>query len=221
MGNFFFQYSYNRAGAFGPLLRPGGGLRASAWKEGVILSELPSVPKWSDSDIPENGQWMEPDKADEALNVRFYKNAVTDLDHIEIKNPGDERTVQDTEATDWYKMRFRRQWENYQSALDNFAGQTRLETVNWVDPGMCKEMIRFGIHTVEQLSQMPDSAISQTNMIGLMALREKALSHLDSLKKSSDYDELKSTNEELLKRLEALEANDVTRPGRGRPRKAV
>ena len=185
------------------------------------MSELPSVPKWSDSDIPENGQWMEPDKADEALNVRFYKNAVTDLDHIEIKNPGDERTVQDTEATDWYKMRFRRQWENYQSALDNFAGQTRLETVNWVDPGMCKEMIRFGIHTVEQLSQMPDSAISQTNMIGLMALREKALSHLDSLKKSSDYDELKSTNEELLKRLEALEANDVTRPGRGRPRKAV
>ena len=184
------------------------------------MSELPSLPTWTD--IPENGQWMEPDKADDALNVRFYKNAVTDEDHIEIQNPGDERTVHDTTVTDWYKMRFRRQWENYKSSLDNFAGQTRLETVNWIDPGMCKDMVRFGIHTVEQLSQMPDSAISQTNMIGLMAFREKALKHLESQHKSSEYDELKATNADLMERLEALEAkDDEPKRGRGRPRKEV
>ena len=182
------------------------------------MSELPSIPTFTD--LPENGQWMEPDKADEALNVKFYRNPVTGDDHIEIANPGDERTVHDTTATDFYKRRFSRQWANYQAQLDNYAGQIRLETVSWIDPGMINEMIRFGIHTVEQLSQMSDSSISQTNMIGLMSFREKAIKHLADHQKSSEYDELKATNAELMKRLEALEQAPQKR-GPGRPRKAV
>ena len=59
---------------------------------------------------------------------------------------------------------------------------------------MMKDMKRYGIHTVEQLSQMSDSSISQTNMIGLMSFREKALKHLADQQKSSEYDELKATN---------------------------
>ena len=169
--------------------------------------------------IPDNGQWMEADKQDDALNVKFYKNAVSGKDHVEIRNPGDERTVHDTTATDYYKMRFRRAWDNYQAQLDNYAGQIRLETVSWIDLGMMKDMKRYGIHTVEQLSQMSDSSISQTNMIGLMSFREKALKHLADQQKSSEYDELKATNADLMKRLEALE--QTSKKGPGRPRKAV
>ena len=33
--------------------------------------------------IPRNGQWIE-DLDDRALNVRFYKHAVTGKDHVEI-----------------------------------------------------------------------------------------------------------------------------------------
>ena len=194
------------------------------------MSNLPSIPEFSD--IPENGQWIV-DKADDALNVKFYKYAITGEDHIEIRIPGDERTVHDTTATDYHKMRFRRAWDNYQAQLDNYAGQIRLETVSWIDLGMMKDMTRFGIHTVEQLSQMSDSSISQTNMIGLMSFREKALKHLADQQKSSEYDELKATNADLMRRLEALEQSapepadriEITnvphKKGPGRPRKAV
>ena len=184
---------------------------------GGNMSNLPSVPELDF--IPENGQWIEPDKADEGLNVKFYKNPVTGEDHIEIRNPGDERTVHDTTATDYYKMRFRRAWDNYQAQLDNYAGQIRIETVSWIDPGTMTDMKRYGIHTLEQLSQMSDSSISQTNMIGLMSFREKALKHLADQQKSSEYDELKATNADLMKRLEALE--QTNKKGPGRPRKAV
>ena len=117
---------------------------------------------------------MKAEKDDESLDVRFYKNPVTGEDHIEIVQPGDKSTVHDTPANEWYKLRFRRQWDNYQSHLDNYAGQIRLETVSWIDPGMLKEILRLGIHTVEQLSQISDSNISQTQMMGLRAFRERA-----------------------------------------------
>ena len=165
-------------------------------------------------------QWMETEKDDEGLNVKFYLNPITGEEHIEIDIPGDKSTVHDTTATDWYKARFRRQWENYQAQRDNYAGQIRLETVSWIDPGMLKEMLRFGIHTVEQLSQMSDSNISQTQMMGLSAFRERAIKHLADRQKSSEYDELLEKHSALMKRLEALEDAPQKR-GPGRPRKAV
>ena len=183
------------------------------------MSELPEVPAFTDT--PKNGQWMEPDKADEGLNVKFYKNPVTDEDHVEIQGPLDTTNVHDTLANDWYKARFRRQWDNYQSMRDNYSGQTRLETVNWIDPGMCKDMVHSGIHTVEQLAAISDSSISQTNMIGLMSFRQKAIEHLEDRKKSSEYDELKDQNAMLLQRLEALEQDSPVKKGPGRPRKVV
>ena len=176
------------------------------------MSELPAAPAFTD--VPENGQWMEPDKADESLNVRFYENPLSGEEHIEIQSPGDDKTVHDTPVNDWYKARFRQKWENYQAQRDNYAGQTRLETVNWIDPGMCKDMAKSGLHTVEQLAGISDGSISQTNMIGLMSFREKAIKHLEDLKKSSEYDELKDQNAMLLRRLEALEQDPPVRKGR-------
>ena len=179
------------------------------------MSELTGLPSLTDMD-----QWVDTEKEDEGLDVRFYANPITGDDHVEIATPGDKSTVHDTTANDWYKQRFRRQWENYQARLDNYAGQIRLETVSWIDPGMLKEILRFGIHTVEQLSQLSDSNISQTQMRGLSSFREKAIKHLADRHKSAEYDELKEKHDDLMKRLEALEQAPQKR-GPGRPRKAV
>ena len=62
-------------------------------------------------------------------------------------------------------------------------------------------MKRADIHTVEQLANMSDSSIDSTNMIGLMAFREKAKEHLAEKAKSSQYDKLAAQNAELVKRI--------------------
>ena len=66
-------------------------------------------------------------------------------------------------------------------------------------------MKRADIHTVEQLANMSDSSIDSTNMIGLMAFRERAKEHLAEKAKSSQYDELKAQNAELVGRIQNLE----------------
>ena len=153
-------------------------------------------------------QWL--DEGDKALHVTFYKHPVDGQDHVKIEIPGDPKTIPDYLATEHYQRRFQRQWRVYKGELEEFAGQIRIETVAWIDPGMIQDMKRANIHTVEQLANMSDSSIDSTNMIGLMAFRKKAADHLADRAKSSQFDTLQAQNAELIKRLEKLEQ------GRGR-----
>ena len=148
-------------------------------------------------------QWI--DDGDKALHVEFYKHPVDGQDHIRITIPGDDKTRPDYLATDHYKLRFKSQWRIYKGELEEFAGQERIETVAWIDPGLVHEMKRASIHTVEQLANMSDSSIDSTNMLGLMAFRERAKEHLAEKEKSSQYDELQAQNEELVQRIQNLE----------------
>ena len=145
------------------------------------------------------------DDGDKGLHVTFYKHPVDGQDHVKIEIPGDDKTELDEFADDRYKMRFPRQWAIYKGQLEEFAGQIRIETVAWVDPGMIQDMKRANIHTVEYLAEMSDSSIGSTNMIGLMAFRQKAQEHLAEKAKSSQFDSLQEQNAELMKRLEKLE----------------
>ena len=137
--------------------------------------------------------------------MEFYKHPVDGQDHVRITIPGDNKTQPDYLATDHYKMRFRRQWAIYKGQLEEFSGQTRIETVAWIDPGMVMDMKRASIHTVEYLAEMSDSSIESTNMIGLMAFREKAKEHLAEKAKSSQFDTLQAQNAELVQRIQNLE----------------
>ena len=150
------------------------------------------------------------DTAEKGLHVTFYKHPVDGQDHIKIEFPLDDKMVVDELADDRYKMRFPRQWSIYKGQLEEFAGQVRIETVTWIDPGMIQDMKRANIHTVEYLAEISDSAIGSADMIGLMAFRQKAKEHLAEKAKSSQYDTLQAQNAELMKRLEKLEQ------GRGR-----
>ena len=149
---------------------------------------------------------------DKGLHVTFYKHPVDGQDHVKIEFPGDDKTVVDELADDRYKMRFPRQWAVYKGQLEEFAGQVRIETVSWIDPGMIQDMKRANIHTVEYLAEMSDSSIDSTTMIGLMAFRQKAKEHLAERAKSSQYDKLAAQNAELMKRLENLEKGRSRKP---------
>ena len=173
------------------------------------MGELETIALTEDNYDPNQGvQWI--DEGDKALGVEFYRHPVDGQDHVRITIPGDDKTRLDELATDHYKMRFKRQWRVYKGELEEFAGQVRIETVSWIDPGLLHDMKRADIHTVEQLANMSDASIDSTNMIGLMSFRAKAIEHLAAKEKSSQYDKLAAQNAELMKRLEKLEQ------GRGR-----
>ena len=165
------------------------------------MSDLATLTLTQENYDPNQGvQWI--DEGDRALHVTFYEHPVDGQDHVKIEYPGDDKTVGDFLATDHYQRRFRRQWREYKGELQEFSGQARIETVAWIDPGMMQEMKRANIHTIEQLSEMSDSSIDSTNMLGLMRFREKAKEHLAEKAKSSQYDKLAGQNAELLQRLQ-------------------
>ena len=164
------------------------------------MSDLSTIELSQDNYDPNQGvQWI--DDGDKGLQVEFYKHPVDGQDHVRITFPGDEKSRPDFLATDHYQRRFPRQWKVYKGELEEYAGQCRIETVSWIDPGLLHDMKRADIHTVEQLANLSDASIDSTNMLGLMAFREKAKEHLRQVsgserraEKSSQYDKLAAQN---------------------------
>ena len=93
----------------------------------------------------------------------------------------------------------------YKGELDQFHGQTRIETVAWIDPGMIRDLKRADIHTVELMASMGDGAIEGTGMIGLFDLRKRAQQHLAETAKSPEYSELKDQNASLASQIKELQ----------------
>ena len=165
----------------------------------------------------QNGQVIYADSAgDEALHVRFYRSPIDDLDHVEIMIPGDERLAPDFIVNESHKQRFPRQWAAYAGDGDAFAGQTRIETVNWIDPANINELKMRQIHTVEMLAAMTDDAVAASGMLGIHNFRQKAVKFVEDKQKVSRVDELEKQLAELRAQVQSQQAQPVR--GRGRPR---
>lgn len=174
----------------------------------MSTAELPPVPTMEELERADlaNAQMLRDAKGDDALFVEFYRNAADGQDHVRIIIPGDERTQPDYLANDYYKRRFHRQWAAYQGDGEQFSGQTRIEEVAWIDPGTASDMRRNRIYTLEILANMSDGQISSTNMMGLMALRQKAKDHLRSQEKVAEFDKVRMENAALQQQLQELTA---------------
>ena len=144
---------------------------------------------------------VEVEKGDKNLNVTFYHNQVTDKDHVKIVAPGDPHSIFDYEVEPRYIQRFRRQWELFKNEKDQLHGQTRIESVAWIDPGIIPKIKAYGIQTVEHLAAMADgTAGNEGAILGLTKLRGKAREFMRNKKKAQLYEDIKNTaNEEIEK----------------------
>ena len=165
------------------------------------VDELPGAPPMQQGREPRNAQWM-PYGHEADLQVTFYRCAQDGKDHCKVQVPGDKHLVVDDVAEDRHKTRFAREWAIYRQELDEFAGQTRVETVAWIDPATVAELKHAGIHTVEQLASVSDATISTAGMIGLLDLRRQARSHVEAKRRVAGYEPLQA-------RIEALEGQAV------------
>ena len=156
---------------------------------------------------------MRPDPADESLMVEFYRSPIDDRDHVRIRIPGDKLYQPDFIADDHYKMRFAKQWQAYAAGLEQFAGQTMLTDVAWIDEGMRDHMGGFGVKTVEALAGLSDGNMDAMGP-GTRGLRDKARRQVETKAKAAETDELRA--EMAAMRAEMAAMRETPKPPRGR-----
>lgn len=95
--------------------------------------------------------------------------------------------------------------EEFEKNSEDFViDGTPIEDVSFIHPSLVGMLKLKNIHTVEILSEVPDSALSGLGM-GSRDLRDKAKYYVDSRKSEAPVMALKQENIDLKNRLEALE----------------
>ena len=137
-----------------------------------------------------------------AQRVTFYRNPVTDTDHVKIQYPGNTLQMPDFEVEEVHKVRWPQAWAAYQAGTEEFEGQTMLEAVPWLDPSRHHHLRSQHIHTIEALAAVTDGNLPSLGMGG-RELRERAREHVDRERKADSFDDLQRQIDELESRLAA------------------
>ena len=149
---------------------------------------------------PQQARW----KGDDKLTVKFRRvpilnpfkstqegRAVFDeKDFITIFTPGSQLTVIDTPITDgFYLQRFGKQYAEWKDGIEAAGSGTPLEHFPFLfnKVALTAELKAMHIHTVEQLSTLPDGAAQK--IMGGFDLRKMAGDWLTSSKSKADDEE--------------------------------
>ena len=155
-------------------------------------------------------------KHDHKLTVRFRRAPVLnphksskegraifdEVDFITIWTPGSQLTVVDAPVdSGFYRQRFSAKYEAWKKGIEEAASGTPLEHFPFLFSkiGLVAELKAMHIHTVEQLSGLPDGNLQR--LMGGIELRKKAQEWLDS----TAADAVDAEKEEMRKQLADLQ----------------
>jgi len=144
---------------------------------------------------------------DEKLHVRFFTIARIDVEkstaedrpiyrnvpYVEMMIPGDKNNIIVEPVWDQHKQRFPVKWEQFKRGEEQQVVGTPLKVAPFLTPSHVAELAHMNIVTVEQLADLPDTAL------GFMGAREFKEAAKRFLAKTG-------SNEALLARIQALEA---------------
>lgn len=164
---------------------------------------------------------------------RFYTKAVKNnfkskaegrdvfenVEFVEILIPGDKRTAISQRVRPDHINRFKNVYKAFKegSMVSNMG--TPIDSWSIIDPATKATLKYMHILTIEMLAELPDSMLANVGM-GARDLRDKARRHVQETGTDEATKGLREERDELLKRIEALEANQkpVETVRRGRPR---
>jgi hypothetical protein len=159
-------------------------------------------------------------EADKGLLVKFFMlprqdKAATelagrpifkDVEHVDIKIPGNRNSGACRPATEADKRRFPNHYRAFKERIENVEEGTPLTEWPLMSRSMAEELAFFRVKTVEQLVTMSDSQSSK--FMGLNALKEKARLWLKSAEQDKPFQEMdkkiKDQAEEIAELREAL-----------------
>lgn len=161
---------------------------------------------------------------DQGVNVEFYRDSVesqyqslqaghpvyVEKPFIRIAIPGSQNTLIEVPVEENHMKRFPVQWAKFQ------AGNTTEELAGWkleawpaVNTAQVKTLKYMGIHTVEQLAQISDSAAQAVGM-GAMELRARARAAVKAAEGNSAVEAQAAENQRLREEMEMLKATVAT-----------
>lgn len=117
------------------------------------------------------------------------------VEHVRIMVPGNKDSIVHRPVTDEDKRRFAKQYEDWKSRGKVPLEGTPLEMWSWVNRGQVEEMKYFNIHTVEQLSEMPD--VHAQKFMGINQLRQRARVWLAQVKEGKEAAQVAASMEQL------------------------
>ena len=129
-----------------------------------------------------------------------------DLDYIRIMVPGDkssviERPIRFGPTPMHDNNRFAREYALYKQGAEQVLVGTPLTEWPVISRSQCKELVHFNVKTVEQLADMPDTAVQ--NFSGVGVLRNLAKKFIVQAKEGAPLVQMQN---ELAKRDEDIEA---------------
>jgi len=163
--------------------------------------------------------YMHPRK-DEAASLKEGRDIYEEIPYVKIIVPGDKDNIVQRPMREQDKMRFPRQWEAFERNEEAPMVGTPLSEWAFVNRSQVEELKYFGIRTVEDLANAPDSQIQK--FMGINALKEKAKAFLEDSKLQAPIDKLTQENETLKAQLQDMQAQiaELSKPKR-RTRKKV
>ena len=120
--------------------------------------------------------------------AEFYKCPVDGHDHLRVQYPHDETFIADDTVTEIHKLRYPDMWEAYQNDTDQLAGMTRLREVSWIDEAARKEFERCRVHTLEQMAELTDPAMSVIKLASVRDLKRRAEGEVDGKRRLAELD---------------------------------
>ena len=129
-------------------------------------------------------------------------------DYIKIYTPGSQLSVIDAPVTDGnYMQRFGKRYEEWKKSRENLQSGTPLEMFPQMlgNVALVAELRSMHIHTVEQLADLPDSAVQK--IMGGIELRRRAGEYLATSKAGAadaEKEQMKADLEALKAQLAAL-----------------
>ncbi len=123
---------------------------------------------------------------------------------IQFMFPGG-KTIFPREATDFDKVQYRKQWEQFQANQVQIGDGLPIEQWSYITKLQAQNLKSLHIHTVTQLANTSDNDLAKVGM-GALDLRMKARAYVESQKGNSTTDELKEENQKLAGQLDELKA---------------
>jgi hypothetical protein len=129
-----------------------------------------------------------------------------DQPYVKIMVPGDKDSIVVRPVRDQDKMRFPRQWQAYEMNMEQPIEGTMLSEWPGVTRAQVEELKHYGIRTLEELVEMPDSQAQK--FMGINTLRQKAAAYMEAAQATAPLEALREENEGLKNLVSELQ-NDI------------
>ena len=143
-------------------------------------------------------------KQNEAKSKEEGRPIYDEVPYVMIMVPGDKDNVVRRPIRDSDKQRFPKQWQAFENKQEQPQDGTPLAQWPQLGRGQVEELKFFGVHTVEALAAMPDTAAQK--FMGLNKLRQQAKDFIKSAKSNAPIQQLRAENDELKDQIAVMQA---------------